>query len=662
MNNNLFILFSEIFDIYPDDNFVNKYIKDGDIDIDLILNCDFIKLNVVYTSIWNYIYNTFPTKKDFIEFLNLSSFNHDIIIENELSDNKLFQKIINSIFHLKVGALALFDNNELNSRLVKCINDIKDPKYIKDLIIEKIAYRYGVKNYDISLNFIITLMNIIKSQNFSIEINNVQYNPISGSINEFIVFSDNDLLYLNDLEKIQYIIYKDNHFIMKLIDSISFIIDTDNVDENIIRILCECYQKIHNKHILFFNTNSVTYNQIAEWYDNMYNFKLSKQIFNLLPLFCKYTITISNLMYPEVKSLSKVNQSIYYLIGDKNNKNDFILTNKYDKYVVHSNNILEEKTALIDKLNVQLEKYMIFEPIISGEEHIKNLIRSKKMYIDIWNLYIKHPCPVRSSDPRNGILLYINFIFLYFIRHAKKIEELVYSYNPNSKYCVIIVDNRPNILSIISVLFTMINLNNNWSCRFYTSSSALEFYENYLGKFVDVIDVDLLNHKFHIDIYNKLLTSVEFWESIDSQKCLIIQDDGVLIRKGIDRFLSYDYVGAPWVEGHGNEYLKKNVNSDLVGNGGFSLRTVSKMKEIVNKVSDEEKQILFYQNLNNTPEDVFFCKNLKKMNDIKMPLNRDASYFSSEEILNMDSIGFHKVWNYHHPDNIKKFFRQIILE
>ena len=670
---NLHIIFSEIFDIYPDDKFINKYIVEGNIDIDSLFKSNFLKLNVSFVTIWNFIYSTYPTKKDFIEFLFTNGLTNDFM-ESQSStaklesviDNKIFEKIINSIFHLKIGLLTHIDTNELNTKIQKCLSDINDHNYIKNLIFNKIAYRCNVYNYDLSINPIVTIMQILKSSKNlgnNNDINaNLKYNPVSKSINEFINFSNDDLLYLNNLEKLQYIIYKDNHFILKLIDTISIILDCDIIDDDRIRSIITSYQKVHNKHVLLFHTNTNTYNQVSEWYDDMYNFQITKDVLNILPNLCKYNVTISDLMYPNVKSLSKINNSIYYLIGNKNNKEHYVYTNQYDKYILNDIN-------MADKLQVKLERYIILDPnhfTVNNNglsSSLKQIIKSNDMYNDMWNLHIKHSCPVRTGDPRNGILLYCNFIYFYFLKNEKRIEQLQSSYNVNSKYCVFIVDNRPNILSIISVLFTMINLNNDWCCRFYTSTSALPYYEKYIGNFVDVVDIDILNHKFHIDIYNKLLTSLYFWESLeDYEKCLVVQDDGILLRKGIERFLEYDYVGASWIDAPGNEYLKSNVNSELVGNGGFSLRTVSKMKDVVKNTTNEDKRILFYNNLNNTPEDVYFVKNLKKMNGVKMPSSRDASFFGSEEILNMDSLGIHKLWCYHHSDSIKQYFKKVLEE
>ena len=58
-----------------------------------------------------------------------------------------------------------------------------------------------------------------------------------------------------------------------------------------------------------------------------------------------------------------------------------------------------------------------------------------------------------------------------------------------------------------------------------------------------------------------LLTSVWFYEQINAtaNKILIFQTDSCLLKEGIDKFIDYDYIGAPWAH-YNNE----------VGNGGFS--------------------------------------------------------------------------------------------
>jgi len=67
---------------------------------------------------------------------------------------------------------------------------------------------------------------------------------------------------------------------------------------------------------------------------------------------------------------------------------------------------------------------------------------------------------------------------------------------------------------------------------------------------------------------------------------------------------------------------------------------------------------LFYHNLCLMPEDVYFVKHLKKIEGVTLPTQEVASKFSSEEILNEDSIGFHKVWSYHKVEDILRYFRR----
>ena len=57
---------------------------------------------------------------------------------------------------------------------------------------------------------------------------------------------------------------------------------------------------------------------------------------------------------------------------------------------------------------------------------------------------------------------------------------------------------------------------------------------------------------------------------IDSDYCLIFQDDGFIVNPDLwsDKFYDYDYIGAPWPL-----YLNWPTEGNQVGNGGFSLRS-----------------------------------------------------------------------------------------
>lgn len=97
----------------------------------------------------------------------------------------------------------------------------------------------------------------------------------------------------------------------------------------------------------------------------------------------------------------------------------------------------------------------------------------------------------------------------------------------------------------------------------------------------------------------------EFWKQFTSYKrVLIIQDDGVIVRPGIEKQLHYDYVGPPWIHSEVNKEIILMNKGLLVGNGGLSIRNPRVMYDICHKFA-KEGQRLFNNQLQPIPEDVF---------------------------------------------------------
>ena len=144
--------------------------------------------------------------------------------------------------------------------------------------------------------------------------------------------------------------------------------------------------------------------------------------------------------------------------------------------------------------------------------------------------------------------------------------------------------------------------------------------------------------------YSELLLTKDFWNHFDGEKLLVYQEDTHLFHGNIDLFLKYDYVGAPWPE-------NQDDNSLGVGNGGFSLRSKSKMIECIDNVKIEDLEIgtstkEYMKKTNSTflPEDVFFSKSLI---DFKLGnvCSRDiARTFSQETQLSLNPVGGHNFW------------------
>ncbi len=785
VNKIIFDIFANIFDYYPTQSFIDNFIANQkDLNVAAICDHNFLKLSIAYSFVWKTIYNTYPTKKDFMDYIKLYNYSWT---SNINIDKTVLEQILNSFMHIRLGITKNINLDLIFKKFEGFVSNLRSHQFINSFIRSKLRYRFlsRLDAYDdiedVNINLISTVIKLMKNQKKCTVYKN--YNAISDSTfddyDNPIIFSELDEQYLSDYEKVQYILYKDYHFSLKLINNVSVYVVDKSVSDDTVKTIVSAYENSTNNHIVLLNYK-------CSWHDDLFTFPdVPLELYNMLPSLCEYHITIDNSLYPACKSLSvnrekamyylrtpldksriqsieysyhsyydkyiinsleliPENESKYplehYIIYDCYNKLTNLNDLKYDSNTTYSTRILVKDKDLYDKMyekvkditgseNIDINsdetqyndfiiigknedisqylKYMMNGSIlvkIGKNGYIKHMINGvlvpkideaisiinklilsddgklqkeflkrgsiKMGYLleselveSLWNIHIKNTCPVRNNNPRNGILIYLNFAMIYAIKHMDKIIDLnkkMQLKESESSNVVVLIDNRPNYLSLLSILLSLCNLNATWKCRLYTSKKGISYYEKWLGDIVEVVHSPILDvKKFHIDVYNKLLMDEDFWGSLSKyEKCLTIQDDGVLLRKGIERFMKYDYVGAPWIDVPDNQYLKDHVNSDLVGNGGLSFRTISLMKKIVTDYKKEKKG-LFYKNLNNIPEDVYFVKFLKKLN-ANMPKMQEALLFSSEEIIGNDSIGFHKIWCYHKPEDTKLFFKNIL--
>uniref|UniRef100_A0A6C0CVA4 DUF5672 domain-containing protein n=1 Tax=viral metagenome TaxID=1070528 RepID=A0A6C0CVA4_9ZZZZ len=172
---------------------------------------------------------------------------------------------------------------------------------------------------------------------------------------------------------------------------------------------------------------------------------------------------------------------------------------------------------------------------------------------------------------------------------------------------------------------------------------------HYIFKLVNKISPNIRivktnNENLTVTEYNKLLTSIKFWEKLKGEKILIYQEDSFIFKNNIKDFMKWDYIGAPLP-------LGTNDTPNCVGNGGLSLRTRSIMIEILKQVSPIKTnynsstiQYMKDNNLKYPPEDVFFSKNMQELNIGQVADWNSASEFSSESYYNKNSFGGHKFW------------------
>jgi len=173
-----------------------------------------------------------------------------------------------------------------------------------------------------------------------------------------------------------------------------------------------------------------------------------------------------------------------------------------------------------------------------------------------------------------------------------------------------------------------------------TDAQFAEVIQKHVPFLPDDWKVTIIRHKqvTSMQDYNQLLTSLSFWESMPYDKVLIFQHDSGLLREGIEEFLEWDYVGAPWrFQQHG-------------GNGGLSLRSKEAMIKVIK--AHPWRGMLLDGN-----EDLYFCNRMKEMG-LNMAPREVCSKFSVETIFTLGSLGYHAMDKYLFPVQVSKVLHQ----
>lgn len=200
-----------------------------------------------------------------------------------------------------------------------------------------------------------------------------------------------------------------------------------------------------------------------------------------------------------------------------------------------------------------------------------------------------------------------------YIQAIKPTIDRPYSVMTNAKKGAVIVETRKIENFGLIVKNHLHFLPKGWGltvCHSYENESFVE------GELKDIIGVNWMvvgSDKLDANRYNQLLTSNHFWNLIPHETVLIFQSDSLLLRKGLELFENYDYIGAPWA----NRAMPR-----LGGNGGLSIRNKSKMLETI--------QRFHYNQVAHGNEDVYFSLNMngsKPDKPISMKFSVETMYY-----------------------------------
>jgi hypothetical protein len=546
--------------------------------------------------------------------------------------------------------------------------------YIKEIVEKKWRFRFDVdSSIQADANILKTFIKFFMNNDAS------NYDD-SSDITEFtpvgVSFTDSDFKYVTVSERVQYTIHRNNRFLLQLITNFTVVV-SDSV-KCIPTSLVEVVNFHMKKNLVVLKIGT----PMKGCDERRFEYNFSPFTYRLIPRIASSFLYLSqNDSLPMSTLCRESEKCIWYNAGKINVDDVKSLQSLQSLQSSQYSLILTDSASSADP-----SKSIYF----MSSKVDKDALLGKETQKILWKHYLTMQCPFKYGH-RHNALLYVNFLALYLNNHYTKLSTIGIMYDDvctmmdskdnsvsSKSNAIVLIDNRFNYLSVLSVVLSLYNLCRfnkkgnepvcNWNLYLYTSNEAAKKYRaafktifaSASGK--ECVNVEILTkldcNVFHIEVYNDILKDASFWQTLKNEgheKCIIIQDDGILMNgQTIGKFLEYDYVGAPWLDTSDNEYIKENVNPELVGNGGFSLRDVNKMQQVCTQYI-EEKMDLFYNNINEIPEDVYFAKCLTHMGAKVAPFDV-AREFSVEQVPCQTTVGFHKFWLYHHPQTAQTLF------
>lgn len=638
---------ANVTDIY--DTRTLGFIQNGKINIEAILSHNITKLNVIYSCVWKALYGTYPTKKDFIEFLQSVGVQDYNGVQLPSLDANFLNAIISHdaflILRLTQGPNIM---THFMNDFMAVASNIHDTKFITNVLLEKWQYRFtGVisNKSDTSTHLFKTFVTLYMSAgaNASLSLRPSDSGKCKSPVTSFIIpdisLNNEDIHFMKDLEIQQYTIYKDNRFLLQL--ATSFVVVVNAYDTLPTGLKSIVHKTLKKQLVILYlqDTEDTDASNVAR---NRFEYVISEAMYHMLPKIASAFMSIGAVYLPLCKNVS---HSYLYTssLGEI----------EYTGY---------GKLFVTNPEDVNPPCSIYFFPSLL-DEHVCNII---------WKYYLTLDCPFKHGHKHNAVL-FANFLGLYLHKHRAKMMQNAQSAQDTqgAPIALICIDSRFNYMSVIASLISLYNLQRNHvnaKLHMYTSSDShavqqyRDAFRNVLGHDVEVHSLSALDcGLFTMEAYNEVLKNTSFWQDLHAKgytKCMIVQDDGFLIHgENIQRYLRYDYIGAPWMDVPDNAYIKKHINADLVGNGGFSIRGVNAMLKVTQQYQEPE---LFYHNINEIPEDVYFVKYLT---DDVAPFHV-AKNFSIEQVRcdGRTCAGFHKFWAYQPTHVVQQIFQEFLTD
>lgn len=206
-------------------------------------------------------------------------------------------------------------------------------------------------------------------------------------------------------------------------------------------------------------------------------------------------------------------------------------------------NFAEEQYS--QKRAAETLKRMILDGIIGST--FRRFVSKPETMVTVRNLSLSVSSATAAvSSPQKE-----KFLSSSIVKHSRSID---YSRNASIyKYAAVIIEPRLDPTFEFCVRNVMYHLSSEWQLIVIHSSGPLgneryvkQSLRNLPGVQVTFIATNLVTDG---ESYNKLVKSPAFWKNFKVRglsKILLFQTDSVMLRRGVDDFMGWDYIGAPW--------------------------------------------------------------------------------------------------------------------
>ena len=600
-----------------------------------VLSHPTLKCNLVFRAIWKALMGCSPSMRMFSEF-------YDRYKDDCTTPEDMITNVTKFLPYTQYGMQP--QTNFPITVLAMYWHNLQDPCFVRMELLDKWRHRFGV-DVEPASSLVDTFLGIQKRavsagicKDTSVlpatKTTIFARNPISTKYVELA--KDICPLYTTmHRDFVSHIISHDHHFIIHMLCAPSIVLNVSKTNIHDVKVLATIRHvtSASKKRALVF-----TYHELPrEMKAFCVSCRIDDQYWDLIPRISPWCLVVHDASQPIISHLSSLKHRSVLL----NISNVSVDAHDFDREVRYASQYRHDVDNTIGP-----EKVM----------YVTNVERD-------WLHHIQLSSPFGNlTTYMQNTLLFVDFIARYSVTHKERIQRTLTEVGTKttSDGVILLVDNRENMYSLYAIMFTAMNVP--WNVVVHTSKNAVGFYKTHLPA-THVVHNELLDgDAFDLDIYNDVLQEASIWESLKAmgyQHALVIQDDGMIIRPGVDLFLPFDYIGAPWADDERNTYIKENISANMVGNGGLSLRNIDRMIHVCRQ-QEENSAELFWHNRNRVPEDVFFVKWLARLN-AKLPTYAQAVAFSSEETIDMSSIGFHKIWAYNAPKDVSAYFKHALL-